>query len=141
MKLAAESKDTGRKREKSALRSRGDFLKRKDYSVCGSLEGENTEERGRMPAKICLLDKAGIRGEQSLASLFVILFSLHPLRIRGDGRERRQRGQHRGGEVWSLVVLHVSGKREACRRLGIDALGSRKVHWSDLREVAWEEVG
>lgn len=33
------------------------------------------------------------------------------------------------------MVLHVSGKREACQRLGMAALGGRKVHRSDLREV------
>lgn len=92
-------------------------MKRKDYSVCGSLEGENTEERGRMPAKICLLDKAVIRGEQSLASLFVILFSLHPLSIRGDGRDRGDREGsikvEKCGVWWSSMFLvrekHVDG--------------------------------
>lgn len=33
------------------------------------------------------------------------------------------------------MVLHIPGKREACQRLGMAALGGRKVHRSDLREV------
>ena len=55
-KWAGENTDSGRNRESSILRSREDFLERKDYNVHGLLEGENMEERARMPAKNCLLD-------------------------------------------------------------------------------------
>ena len=55
-KWAGENTDSGRNRESSILRSREDFLERKDYNVHGLLEGENMEERVRLPAKNCLLD-------------------------------------------------------------------------------------
>lgn len=42
----SQSKGSGRKSESSTLRSREDFLERKDYDVSGSLEGENRKEKG-----------------------------------------------------------------------------------------------